>query len=66
VGCDYMGYEERARLAPTIEPSGWTLWPPVASKLTARMGDGDGKTSIVMETISTLRNTNNHVAWQPS
>jgi hypothetical protein len=51
--------------APT-KPPGGGLGPGVASMLTMIMGCDDDKASIVIEIITTLRNTNGPIAWRPS
>lgn len=65
LGYNDVGYEERASEAPPLSHRKG-LGPLVASMLTASMGNGDGKTSIVIETILALRKTNDPVAWRPS
>jgi hypothetical protein len=66
VGCEDMGYEDRAKEGTPTEPPVGVLGLAVASMLIVVMGGGDNKASIFMETTSTLRNTNDQVAWQPS
>ena len=53
VGGDDMGYERAKKGTPTKAPV-WALEPPVASILTVSMVGGDGKASIVIETIAAL------------
>jgi hypothetical protein len=62
VGCDDIGYEERASGGTPTEPVGRAL---VASMMTTSMGGGDDKVSIVIETILASRNRNSPGAWQP-
>jgi hypothetical protein len=66
VGYGDMGCEGRAKGGTPIEPAGWALGPPVSSRPTTSMGSGDGKASIVMETILAPWNTNGPRAWWPS
>lgn len=65
VGGDDMGYERAKKGTPT-KPPVWALEPLVASILMASMVGGDGKASIVIETIATLQNKNAPGAWHLS
>lgn len=66
LGCEDMGYEKRAREGTPTEPSRGVLGSTVVSMLMTDMGGGDDKASSVMETISTLQNTNGPRVWRPS
>jgi hypothetical protein len=48
-----MDHEEREPGEAFLLPPGWPPWSLVVSRLTTCMVDGDGDTSIVMETIAT-------------
>jgi hypothetical protein len=55
-----------ARRRETSEALGGVLGPAVASMLTAIMGRGEDKASIIMDIISVPWNTNGLVVWRPS
>jgi hypothetical protein len=61
-----MGKEERAIEGTPTEPLAGVLGPAVSSRVTAIIGGGEDKASIVMDTILALRNTNGPVAWRLS
>jgi hypothetical protein len=65
-GGDDMGKDERDIGGTPIEPQEGVLGPVVVSMLTTIMGGEEGKISIIMETIVTLGNTNDPVAWRPA